>query len=219
LKRRHFNALLVGAACLGSIGAAMAQTASAATAPTVLVVGDSLTAEYGLRRGSGWVALLQQRLDSEKVPGRMVNAGISADTTSGGRSRLPALLRQHQPAVVIIELGGNDALRGMPLSMTRDNLAAMARLSREAGARVLLVGMEVPPNYGAKYTQEFRQVFKTVAQAEKIGLVPFLLAGVADLPDATATLFQSDRIHPNEMAQPTLAANVWPALRALLVKR
>lgn len=219
MKRRHFNALLVGAACLGSIGAAMAQTASAATAPTVLVVGDSLTAEYGLRRGSGWVALLQQRLDSEKVPGRMVNAGISADTTSGGRSRLPALLRQHQPAVVIIELGGNDALRGMPLSMTRDNLAAMARLSREAGARVLLVGMEVPPNYGAKYTQEFRQVFKTVAQAEKIGLVPFLLAGVADLPDATATLFQSDRIHPNEMAQPTLAANVWPALRALLVKR
>jgi len=219
LKRRHFNALLVGAACLGSIGAAMAQTASAATAPTVLVVGDSLTAEYGLRRGSGWVALLQQRLNSEKVPARMVNAGISADTTSGGRSRLPALLRQHQPAVVIIELGGNDALRGMPLSMTRDNLAAMARLSREAGARVLLVGMEVPPNYGAKYTQEFRQVFKTVAQAEKIGLVPFLLAGVADLPDATATLFQSDRIHPNEMAQPTLAANVWPALRALLVKR
>jgi acyl-CoA thioesterase-1 len=219
LKRRHFNALLVGAACLGSIGAAAAQTASAATVPTVLVVGDSLTAEYGLRRGSGWVALLQQRLDSERVPGRMVNAGISADTTSGGRSRLPALLRQHQPAVVIIELGGNDALRGMPLSMTRDNLAAMARFSREAGARVLLVGMEVPPNYGTRYTQEFRQVFKTVAQAEKIALVPFLLAGVADLPDATATLFQSDRIHPNEMAQPTLAANVWPALRELLVKR
>ncbi|MBU4520031.1 MAG: arylesterase [Gammaproteobacteria bacterium] len=219
LKRRHFNALLVGAACLGSIGAAMAQTASAATVPTVLVVGDSLTAEYGLRRGSGWVALLQQRLDQEKIPARMVNAGISADTTSGGRSRLPALLRQHKPAVVIIELGGNDALRGMPLSMTRDNLAAMARLSRGAGARVLLVGMEVPPNYGTRYTQEFRQVFKTVAQAEKIGLVPFLLAGVADVPDGTATLFQSDRIHPNELAQPTLAGNVWPALRGLLTKR
>lgn len=219
MKRRHFNALLVGAACLGSIGAATAQTASAATVPTVLVVGDSLTAEYGLRRGSGWVALLQQRLDQEKIPARMVNAGISADTTSGGRSRLPALLRQHKPAVVIIELGGNDALRGMPLSMTRDNLAAMARLSRGAGARVLLVGMEVPPNYGTRYTQEFRQVFKTVAQAEKIGLVPFLLAGVADVPDGTATLFQSDRIHPNELAQPTLAGNVWPALRGLLTKR
>jgi acyl-CoA thioesterase-1 len=130
-----------------------AQTTAAASVPTVLVVGDSLTAEYGLRRGSGWVALLQQSLDQEKIPARMVNAGISADTTSGGRSRLPALLRQHKPVVVIIELGGNDALRGMPLSMTRDNLAAMARLSRVAGARVLLVGMEVPPNYGTRYTQ------------------------------------------------------------------
>jgi len=219
LKRRHFNVLLAGAACLGSIGTTTAQTAAPPGVPAVLVVGDSLTAEYGIRRGSGWVALLQQRLNNEKVPGRMVNAGISADTTSGGRSRLPALLRQHKPAVVIIELGANDALRGMPLSMTRDNLAAMARLSREAGARVLLVGMEVPPNYGAKYTQEFRELFKRVAQSEKTGLVPFLLAGVADVPDAIATLFQSDRIHPNETAQPTLAANVWPALRELLVKR
>jgi acyl-CoA thioesterase-1 len=219
LKRRHFNVLLASTAGLGSIAGVRAQTTAAASVPTVLVVGDSLTAEYGLRRGSGWVALLQQSLDQEKIPARMVNAGISADTTSGGRSRLPALLRQHKPAVVIIELGGNDALRGMPLSMTRDNLAAMARLSRVAGARVLLVGMEVPPNYGTRYTQEFRQLFKTVAQAEKIALVPFLLAGVADAPDGTATLFQSDRIHPNELAQPTLAANVWPALRELLTKR
>jgi acyl-CoA thioesterase-1 len=219
LKRRHFNVLLASTVGLGSIAGVRAQTTAAASVPTVLVVGDSLTAEYGLRRGSGWVALLQQSLDQEKIPARMVNAGISADTTSGGRSRLPALLRQHKPAVVIIELGGNDALRGMPLSMTRDNLAAMARLSRVAGARVLLVGMEVPPNYGTRYTQEFRQLFKTVAQAEKIALVPFLLAGVADAPDGTATLFQSDRIHPNELAQPTLAANVWPALRELLTKR
>jgi len=218
LKRRHFNALLVGAASLGSIGAAVAQTVAAATAPTVLVLGDSLTAEYGIRRDSGWVALLQQRLNKEKIPARLVNAGISGDTTSGGRSRLPALLLQHKPAIVIIELGANDALRGMPLGMTRDNLATMARLSREAGARVLMVGMEMPPNYGAKYTQEFRELFKTVAKSEKTALVPFLLAGVADAPESV-TLFQSDRIHPNEAAQPTLAANVWPALRELLAKR
>ena len=184
----------------------------------VLVVGDSLSAEYGLKRGSGWVALLEERLDREKVQARVVNASISGDTTSGGRSRLPALLRQHRPALVVIELGGNDALRGLPLKMTRENLATMARLAREAGAKVLLLGMEMPPNYGARYGQEFRDVFTTVAKAEKTALIPFFLKGVADTPNPTA-LFQADRIHPNEAAQPTMRDNVWPALRELLAAR
>ncbi|MEY4980369.1 MAG: hypothetical protein RLZZ352_2639 [Pseudomonadota bacterium] len=222
MNRRHFTALPLLAGWLGLSLHAMAQTTQPATpdaaqanAPAVLVVGDSLSAEYGLQRGSGWVALLEQRMREQKVRARLINASISGDTTSGGRSRLPALLRQHQPAVVVIELGGNDALRGLPLSMTRDNLAQMARLSRQAGARVLLLGMEMPPNYGAKYSQEFREVFTRVAQEEKTALVPFFLKGVADLKDPTA-LFQADRIHPNEAAQPIMRDNVWPELRKLL---
>lgn len=187
----------------------------AGAAGPILVVGDSLSAEYGIRRGSGWVALLQERLQTQKVPATVVNAGISGDTTSGGRSRLPALLSQHKPAIVVIELGANDALRGLPLTMTRENLTDMVRQSRQAGARVLLVGMEMPPNYGARYTQEFRDMFTSVAKAEKVPLVPFLLRGVADAPDALS-LFQSDRIHPNEKAQPILLDNVWPELRKLL---
>lgn len=196
----------------GSIGPAFS-----AAPPLILVVGDSLSAEYGLKRGSGWVALLQERLKKDKVPASVVNASISGDTTSGGRSRLPALLKQHRPAVVIIELGGNDALRGLPLTMTRDNLAAMARAAREAGAKVLLVGMEMPPNYGAKYAQDFRDLFTGVARTEKAALVPFLLKGVADGPEPLK-LFQADRIHPNESAHPLMLANVWPALRKLLPK-
>lgn len=219
MKRRHFNALataLCAMAAAGSSGLTHAQNTAAD--PLVLVVGDSLSAEYGLKRGTGWVALLTERLQREKVRARVVNASISGDTTSGGRSRIPALLTQHKPALVVIELGGNDALRGLPLNMTRDNLATMARLSREAGAKVLLVGMEMPPNYGAKYGQEFREVFTTVAKAEKTALVPFFLKGVADTKDPTA-LFQADRIHPNESAQATMRDNVWPELRKLLAAR
>ena len=218
LKRRHFNALTGALCALSAAGFSGFTLAQAPVDPVVLVVGDSLSAEYGLKRGAGWVALLEERVTKEKVRARVVNASISGDTTSGGRSRLAALLKQHQPAVVVIELGGNDALRGLPLNMTRDNLATMARLSREAGAKVLLLGMEMPPNYGAKYGQEFREVFTTVAQAEKTALVPFFLKGVADTKDPTA-LFQSDRIHPNETAQPTMLANVWPELRKLLPAR
>lgn len=212
MNRRHFNALALLATAAGSVGPVFA-----AAPPVILVVGDSLSAEYGLQRGSGWVALLQERLKKDKVPASVVNASISGDTTSGGRSRLPALLRQHKPAVVVIELGGNDALRGLPLNMTRDNLATMARAAREAGAKVLLVGMEMPPNYGARYAQEFRAVFSTVAQTEKTALVPFFLKGVADGPQPLK-YFQSDRIHPNESAQPLMLANVWPELRKLLPK-
>jgi len=212
LNRRHFNAIALGAG-LGGLWPLQAM----ARQPVVLIVGDSLSAEYGLRRGSGWVALLEQRLTDQKRPARVVNASISGDTTSGGRSRLPALLRTHQPDVVVIELGGNDALRGLPLDMTRDNLRTMVRASQQAGARVLLVGMEMPPNYGTRYADDFRQVFVDVSRSEKVQLVPFFLKGVADGPDPVA-LFQPDRIHPNETAQPIMLDNVWPHLRELLPK-
>ena len=219
LKRRHFNALPLALLSAGTLPCALAQTVGASAPRTrVLVIGDSISAEYGLRRGSGWIQVLQQRLDQAQRPVQMINAGISGDTTAGGRSRLPALLRLHQPAIVLIELGANDALQGMPLSMTRDNLAAMARAAREAGAKVVIVGMQVPPNYGSAYTREFQTLFQQVAQAEKAALVPFLLKGVADLADATR-LFQDDRIHPNETAQGKLADNVWPVLLPLLPQR
>jgi len=181
----------------------------------LLVVGDSLSAEYGLERGSGWVALLQQRLAREKVAIEVVNASISGDTTSGGRSRLPALLAQHKPGIVIVELGGNDALRGLPLNMTQANLLAMVQAAKAAGARVLVLGMQLPPNYGQKYAQDFANLFTSVAKAEGAALLPFFLAGVADGPDSDK-MFQADRIHPNAQAQPRMLDNVWPALKPLL---
>ncbi len=199
---------------LGLCGAG-ALAAAGAPPRTLLVVGDSLSAEYGLSRGSGWVALLEQRLAKEQIAATVVNASISGDTTSGGRSRLPALLKQHKPTHVLIELGGNDALRGLPLAMTRDNLAAMVKAAREAGAKVLLLGMQVPPNYGRKYGDEFAALFAEVAKAGGAALVPFFLAGVADAPNGEA-MFQADRIHPVAAAHPRMLANVWPVLAPLL---
>jgi acyl-CoA thioesterase-1 len=210
--RRHFSLCLMTALLFAHAGALHAQ---GKPAPVVLVVGDSLSAEYGLRRGSGWVALTEQKLAAAKLNAKVVNASISGDTTSGGRSRLPALLKQHQPAVVVIELGGNDALRGLPLSMTRDNIATMVKAAQDSGARVLLLGMDMPPNYGAKYAQDFRAIFSTVAREHRAALVPFFLKGVADTADPLA-LFQSDRIHPNEKAQPIMRDTVWPELRKLV---
>lgn len=200
---------------LGGAGVLAWRGAAGQTSPVILVVGDSLSAEYGLARGRGWVALLEQRLTRDKIAATVVNASISGDTTSGGRSRLPGLLKRHSPDIVILELGGNDALRGLPLSMTRDNLAHMARTARAQGAEVVVVGMQMPPNYGRKYAQEFEAVFAAVARQEKAALVPFLLKGVADVPNAEA-LFQPDRIHPRAEAHPQMLANVWPALKPLL---
>lgn len=205
--RRAFN--------LGLAGLLLGGSAWARSSVTVLVVGDSLSAEYGLKRGSGWVELLRQRLAQDRRSVTVINASVSGDTTSGGRSRLPALLKTHQPDVVLIELGGNDALRGLPLSMTEDNLRAMARTSQAAGARVLLLGMQMPPNYGAQYAKAFSDLFGKVARETRSALVPFFLKGVADGPDPTA-LFQADRIHPNEEAQPRMLDNVWPELKKLL---
>jgi acyl-CoA thioesterase-1 len=181
----------------------------------VLVVGDSLSAEYGISRGSGWVALMERRLRKLQAAASVVNASISGDTSSGGRTRMPALLAEHKPTHVIVELGSNDALRGLPLSMTRDNLASMLRAARTAGAQVLLVGMRMPPNYGRSYTQEFEAMFQSLAKAEGAALVPFMLAGVADAPDA-ASLFQDDRMHPNARAHAIIVDNVWPVLRTQL---
>ena len=199
---------------LGACAAAFA-AGNPPVAQTILVLGDSLSAEYGLKRGTGWVALLENRLKTEKLNAMVVNASISGDTTSGGRSRLGALLSQHRPSHVIIELGGNDALRGLPLSMTEDNLSQMTQAAQGAGARVLLVGMQVPPNYGRDYADRFAAMFATVAKAQKAALVPFLLTGVGDGSDPTH-MFQADRIHPKAEAHPIMLANVWPALRKLL---
>jgi acyl-CoA thioesterase-1 len=176
-----------------------------------MVLGDSLSAEYGLSRGTGWVALLAQRAPQLKV----INASISGDTTAGGLSRLPALIKRHAPGLVIVELGGNDALRGLPLAATRDNLSRMVQTAQGAGAKVLLLGMQVPPNYGPDYAQDFANVFKRVANTHRVAWVPFLLQGIADVPDA-ARWFQADRIHPNEAAQPKMLDNVWPVLQKLL---
>ena len=189
--------------------------AQAAAPAKLLVVGDSLSAEYGLARGSGWVALLGERLTREKLAMEVVNASISGDTTAGGRSRLPALLKTHAPKVVVIELGGNDALRGLPLAQTRDNLATMVRVAQAAGAKVMLAGIQVPPNYGRQYTEDFAKSFEDVARAERIALVPFLLKGIADRPDAE-DWFQSDRIHPLAKAHPLIIDNIWPTLRLLV---
>lgn len=203
-------ALLAAGACPGSAAAQGSRPAA-----PILVLGDSLSAEYGLTRGSGWVALLGKRLTEHGVKSGVVNASISGETTSGGRSRLAALLRQHRPSVVILELGGNDALRGLPLAMTRDNLAQMARDARAAGAKVLVVGMQVPPNYGRKYSDDFAALFADVANSEDARLVPFLLSGVADGADAAA-MFQPDRIHPVAAAQPKMLDNVWAVLKTLV---
>ncbi len=211
---RDFSLPALGLALAG-LPALPLQAQAQAQARKLLIVGDSLSAEYGIARGSGWVALLDQRVRRDKLGYEVINASVSGDTTAGGRSRLPALLKQHRPAVVVIELGGNDALRGLPLSGTEQNLQAMVRDAKAAGARVLLLGMLVPPNYGRKYVEDFNQLFARVAQTEKVGLLPFFLAGVADGPDPEA-MFQPDRIHPKAEAHPRLLDNVWPQLRPLL---
>ena len=161
------------------------------------------------------MALLEKQLAQDKMNVTVVNASVSGETTSGGRSRLAALLAQHKPTHVVIELGGNDALRGLPLKNTEENLTWMTQAAQKAGAKVLLVGMQVPPNYGSDYTNRFTAIFPAVAQARKAAVVPFFLQGVADVPDA-ARLFQADRIHPRAEAQPQMLANVWPELKKLL---
>jgi acyl-CoA thioesterase I len=179
----------------------------------ILVVGDSISAGYGLPAGAGWVALLQQRLTAGHYPYTVVNASITGDTTAGGRARFDALLARHRPAVTVIELGGNDGLRGGSLDAMRQNLEAMTAAAQKAGSRTLVVGMRMPPNYGPAYVQRFDATFAEVAKARKSALVPFLFDGFGD-DDA---MFQSDRVHPTAAAQPKLLDNVWRELKPLLV--
>ncbi|WP_087645755.1 arylesterase [Caballeronia choica] len=190
-----------------------AQAAQAAQAKaSIVVLGDSLSAEYGLPRDTGWVNLLRERLAKERFDYSVANSSISGDTTSGGRARLPAVLDRLKPAVVVVELGANDALRGVPLATTEANLRTIVEASQAAHAKVLLVGMYVPPNYGPDYTQKFHGVYEQLSKEKKVPLVPFLLAGIADKP----SMFQSDQIHPTVQAQPLLLENVWPSLKPLL---
>jgi acyl-CoA thioesterase-1 len=181
-------------------------------AATILVFGDSISAGYGINPERGWAALLQSKLKSEGYGEQVINASVTGETTEGGLARLPRALALHHPRIVIIELGGNDGLRALPVDQMRANLAQMAALCAAAGARVLLLGMQIPPNYGPEYTQQFRSSYGSVAREKNLPLVPFLLNGIALNPQ----LMQADGIHPNELGQPKLLDNVWPALKPLL---
>jgi acyl-CoA thioesterase-1 len=198
---------------IGLLAAALVAGGAASGKPaTILVFGDSLSAEYGLPRGAGWVRLLADRIAAPAPQYSVVNASISGETTSGGRTRLPQLLQQHRPAIVVLQLGANDGLRGLPLGSMRENLASMIGSARKAGAQVLLVGMRIPPNYGRDYAERFAGVFAALAREEKTPLVPFLLEGFAD----DLAYFQADRIHPNERAQTRMLETVWEQLQPLL---
>lgn len=208
--------LALATACGQAADAGAPVAASAyANSPTLLVVGDSLSAEYGIARGTGWVALMTQRLQEQKLPWQVVNASISGDTTAGGRNRLPPLLKRFQPKVVVFELGANDALRGLPAQMTRGNLLQMCEDARDSGARVMIAGIQVPPNYGPQYTRDFAAMYIDVAKRCQAALLPFLLSGVADVPDAE-DWFQPDLIHPLAKAHPRILDNVWSVLKPLL---
>ncbi|MDA8485807.1 arylesterase [Pseudomonas resinovorans] len=186
--------------------------AQEAMAGTVLVIGDSISAAFGLESSQGWVSLLQKRLDEKGYKQHVVNASISGDTSAGGLSRLPGLLVEHKPELVIIELGGNDGLRGQPPAQLQQNLASMIDSSKAQGASVLLLGMRLPPNYGVRYTTAFANVFSTLAAEKQVPLVPFFLEGVGGVPG----MMQSDGLHPALQAQPRLLDNVWPTLEPML---
>jgi acyl-CoA thioesterase-1 len=191
----------------------VAAVSAHAGTPTVLVFGDSISAGYGLASvDAGWVVSLQKKLKAEGYGYQVINASVSGETTAGGLNRLPRALALHHPQIVILELGGNDGLRALPLAAMRANLAQMVRSSRAAGADVLLLGMRIPPNYGPQYTEQFSSTYTDVAREFGVALVPFLLDGIA----LNAALMQADQIHPNELGQPKLLANVWAVLKPLL---
>jgi len=208
--------LLCLSASLLFVTNSVAQTRTAddqvTTSATVLILGDSISAAYGMSLEEGWVALLARQLEQSAAPHAVINASISGETSAGAAARLPALLQQHRPSVVVIELGGNDGLRGYPIKRLRENLHSMATIAQQSGAAVLILGMEIPPNYGSRYTAQFRDSFADVAAQTNSALTPFMLAGIATEPE----LMQADGIHPKPQAQQQLLANVWPALAPLL---
>jgi len=212
-KRRAAAAALLGTLLAVTVPA-RAATTPASSPPVIVVLGDSLSAEYGLPRDTGWVALLRQRLATERIDYSVANASVSGDTTSGGRARLPAVLQRLKPSIVVVELGSNDALRGVPPATTEQNLRDIIAGARRAQAKVVLVGMYVPPNYGPDYTQKFHAVYTRLSKDLGVPLVPFLLAGIENKPD----MFQADQMHPAQQAQGILLDNVWPALKPLLGK-
>lgn len=216
-RRAALAALLSGALAATTAGLACAAAPPATTPPgqpVIVVLGDSLSAEYGLPRDTGLVALLRQRLAAERIDYSVANASVSGDTTSGGRARLPAVLERLKPAIVVVELGANDALRGVPLATTERNLREIVGDAQRARAKVVLVGMYVPPNYGPDYTQQFHGIYTKLSKDLRVPLVPFLLAGIENKPE----MFQADQIHPTRQAQGVLLDNVWPSLRPLLAK-
>ena len=195
-----------------SAGLGLLLLSQTAAAGTVLIVGDSISAAFGLDTRLGWVSLLEQRLKQEGFTDTVINASVSGDTSGGGQARLPALLAAHKPDVVILELGGNDGLRGQLPTQLQQNLSSMIDSSRAAGAKVLLLGMQLPPNYGARYTQAFAAVYGNLAEEKKVALVPFFLQGIGGIPE----LMQADGLHPAVAAQGKLLENVWPTLKPLL---
>lgn len=195
-----------------SAGLVLLLLSQGAAAGTVLIVGDSISAAFGLDTRLGWVSLLEQRLQKEGFTDKVVNASVSGDTSAGGQARLPALLAEHKPQLVVLELGGNDGLRGQQPAQLQQNLAGMIQQSQKAGAKVLLLGMRLPPNYGARYTQAFEAVYSNLAEQEKVPWVPFFLEGVGGIPE----LMQADGLHPAVAAQGKLLENVWPTLKPLL---
>jgi acyl-CoA thioesterase-1 len=204
VRRLYFLLVLL----LGSVSAQ-------AEAPVILVFGDSISAGYGLERvDQGWVELLKTRLKTEGYGYQLVNASVSGETTAGGLARLPRALELHHPKIVILELGGNDGLRALPVAQMRENFAHMIDLATQAGAKVLLLGMRIPPNYGPQYTSQFESVYGDLSRADKLPLVPFLMDRIALQPE----LMQSDDIHPNIKGQPILLDNVWPMLQPMLKK-
>ena len=198
-------------ACLLVAMLLCANSAHSAT-KTILVLGDSLSAEYGLPRGAGWVSLLEKQLRAEKINALLINASISGETTAGGKARLAGLLEQHKPSVVIIELGGNDGLRGLSLAATQASLREMIGMASGKGTQVLLIGMRVPPNYGLDYSKRFTAMYHGLEREKGVKLVPFLLQGLED----TEQFFQPDRIHPNQRAQSIMLDNVLPTLKPML---
>jgi acyl-CoA thioesterase-1 len=222
---------LVGVTCLGLTGLGLTglgltglglatmslpawSAAVASEKPTILVFGDSLSAAYGIAQQQGWVALLQEKLNSQNYGYDVINASVSGETTSGGLSRLGQALAAKQPAIVILELGANDGLRGLPVKAMKTNLEQMIKLSKAAGAEVLIIGMQIPPNYGPQYAKSFRQTYAQLSKKHKTALVAFMLEDIAAKPD----LIQPDGLHPNAQAQPIVLQNIWPQLQAMLQK-